>query len=57
MYNTRDQFENDILQTPPLYDDHALASIEVAWNVYQAAANTNIGAILSCLQLFLPLVC
>lgn len=46
MYNTRDQFENDILQTPALYDDHTLASIEVAWNVYQAAANTNLNMLL-----------
>jgi hypothetical protein len=37
MYHTQDEFERAIRASDPPYTDHDLASIELAWEVYQAA--------------------
>jgi hypothetical protein len=42
MYNTRDAFEAAVRACNPPYTDRELASIEVAWNVYQAAQQSNL---------------
>ncbi len=45
MYHTRADFEADVFQCNPPYPDRALASIEVAWEVYQAAGQTNLNTL------------
>lgn len=42
MYPTQAAFEAAVFACNPPYSDRELASIEVAWRVYQAAAQTNL---------------
>ncbi|MEM1180011.1 MAG: hypothetical protein AAGM22_16845 [Acidobacteriota bacterium] len=41
MFNNRQAFEDSVFASRPAYPDAALASVEVAWEVYRAAANTD----------------
>jgi hypothetical protein len=42
MYHNQQEFEDAVFACNPPYTDRELASIEVAWNIYQAAAHTNL---------------